>query len=444
MIIILKIWSQRLSKASKIDKNSTEKIFLFLSGFYYFIIFMFMGISNKHIHKVCNEAITQFMIEEGIGSTIKKGGDWLINGFNKLASPYMAWRTDGKWNEKYGYQGKAGGKFNSKQILKYLGLWFDAHNNKLSEITNRWDGYNISLKSDKDSPLEFVRSSNAEQRQYQNRNKGDFRRDPSAYIRQGITFDNFILYMESRNFDANTLRTYTNIEKYINEYIQGWANRVQQNSMNGARQILSPSKEARLVASHLSLKAFLSTDIGKRCANGDWGNNNQQQAQGQQAQGQQQGQSRGQQQAQQAQQGQQQAQQAQQGQSQGQQQTQQQAQGQQAQGQQQGQSRGQQQAQQAQQGQSQGQQQAQGQQNSQYGLPQYKKLRNGSNLSPSDISRAKEYFKNNPNAKRMQTSDGKNFIFRNKDGHLISAPIGDTGNQAFIEALKRRKKMITN
>ena len=401
-----------------------------------------MRISNKYIHKVCNEAITQFMIEEGLGSTIKKGGDWLINGFNKLASPYMAWRTDGKWNEKYGYQGKAGGKFNSKQILKYLGLWFDAHNNKLSEITNRWDGYNISLKSDKDSPLEFVRSSNAEQRQYQNRNKGDFRRDPSAYIRQGITFDNFILYMESRSFDANTLRTYTNIEKYINEYIQGWANRVQQNSMNGARQILSPSKEARLVASHLSLKAFLSTDIGKRCANGDWGNNNQQQTQGQ-PQGQQQGQSQGQQQAQQAQgqsQGQQQAQQAQ-GQSQGQQQAQQ------AQGQsqaQQGQSRGQQQAQQAQQGQSQGQQQAQGQQNSQYGLPQYKKLSNGSNLSPSDISRAKEYFKNNPNAKRMQTSDGKNFIFRNKDGHLISAPIGDTGNQAFIEALKRRKKMLTN
>ena len=388
-----------------------------------------MRISNKYIHKVCNEAITQFMIEEGLGSTIKKGGDWLINGFNKLASPYMAWRTDGKWNEKYGYQGKAGGKFNSKQILKYLGLWFDAHNNKLSEITNRWDGYNISLKSDKDSPLEFVRSSNAEQRQYQNRNKGDFRRDPSAYIRQGITFDNFILYMESRSFDANTLRTYTNIEKYINEYIQGWANRVQQNSMNGARQILSPSKEARLVASHLSLKAFLSTDIGKRCANGDWGNNNQQQAQGQ-PQGQQQGQSQGQQQAQQAQ-----------GQSQGQQQAQQ------AQGQsqaQQGQSRGQQQAQQAQQGQSQGQQQAQGQQNSQYGLPQYKKLSNGSNLSPSDISRAKEYFKNNPNAKRMQTSDGKNFIFRNKDGHLISAPIGDTGNQAFIESLKRRKKMLTN
>ena len=378
---------------------------------------MFMRISNKHIHKVCNEAITQFMIEEGLGSTIKKGGDWLINGFNKLASPYMAWRTDGKWNEKYGYQGKAGGKFNSKQILKYLGLWFDAHNNKLSEITNRWDGYNISLKSDKDSPLEFVRSSNAEQRQYQNRNKGDFRRDPSAYIRQGITFDNFILYMESRSFDANTLRTYTNIEKYINEYIQGWANRVQQNSMNGARQILSPSKEARLVASHLSLKAFLSTDIGKRCANGDWGNNNQQQTQGQQ-----QGQSQGQQQAQQAQQGQQQAQQTQQGQSQG-----------------------QQQAQQAQQGQSQRQQQAQqAQQNSQYGLPQYKKLSNGSNLSPSDISRAKEYFKNNPNAKRMQTSDGKNFIFRNKDGHLISAPIGDTGNQAFIEALKRRKKMLTN
>ena len=362
-----------------------------------------MRISNKHIHKVCNEAITQFMIEEGLGSTIKKGGDWLINGFNKLASPYMAWRTDGKWNEKYGYQGKAGGKFNSKQILKYLGLWFDAHNNKLSEITNRWDGYNISLKSDKDSPLEFVRSSNAEQRQYQNRNKGDFRRDPSAYIRQGITFDNFILYMESRSFDANTLRTYTNIEKYINEYIQGWANRVQQNSMNGARQILSPSKEARLVASHLSLKAFLSTDIGKRCANGDWGNNNQQQTQGQQ-----QGQSQGQQQAQQAQQGQQQAQQAQQGQSQRQQQAQ------------------------------------QAQQNSQYGLPQYKKLSNGSNLSPSDISRAKEYFKNNPNAKRMQTSDGKNFIFRNKDGHLISAPIGDTGNQAFIEALKRRKKMLTN
>ena len=436
MIIILKIWNQRLSKASKTDKNSTEKIFLFLSGFYYFIIFMFMRISNKYIHKVCNEAITQFMIEEGLGSTIKKGGDWLINGFNKLASPYMAWRTDRKWNEKYGYQGKAGGKFNSKQILKYLGLWFDAHNNKLSEITNRWDGYNISLKSDKDSPLEFVRSSNAEQRQYQNRNKGDFRRDPSAYIRQGITFDNFILYMESRSFDANTLRTYTNIEKYINEYIQGWANRVQQNSMNGARQILSPSKEARLVASHLSLKAFLSTDIGKRCANGDWGNNNQQQTQGQpqgQSQGQQQaqqtqqGQSQGQQQAQQAQQGQQQAQQAQ-GQSQA----------------QQGQSRGQQQAQQAQQGQSQGQQQAQGQQNSQYGLPQYKKLSNGSNLSPSDISRAKEYFKNNPNAKRMQTSDGKNFIFRNKDGHLISAPIGDTGNQAFIEALKRRKKMLTN
>ena len=413
MIIILKIWNQRLSKASKTNKNPTEKIFLFLSGFYYFIIFMFMRISNKHIHKVCNEAITQFMIEEGLGSTIKKGGDWLINGFNKLASPYMAWRTDGKWNEKYGYQGKAGGKFNSKQILKYLGLWFDAHNNKLSEITNRWDGYNISLKSDKDSPLEFVRSSNAEQRQYQNRNKGDFRRDPSAYIRQGITFDNFILYMESRSFDANTLRTYTNIEKYINEYIQGWANRVQQNSMNGARQILSPSKEARLVASHLSLKAFLSTDIGKRCANGDWGNNNQQQTQGQQ-----QGQSQGQQQAQQAQQGQQQAQQAQQG---------------------------QQQAQQAQQGQSQRQQQAQQtQQNSQYGLPQYKKLSNGSNLSPSDISRAKEYFKNNPNAKRMQTSDGKNFIFRNKDGHLISAPIGDTGNQAFIEALKRRKKMLTN
>ena len=377
---------------------------------------MFMRISNKHIHKVCNEAITQFMIEEGLGSTIKKGGDWLINGFNKLASPYMAWRTDGKWNEKYGYQGKAGGKFNSKQILKYLGLWFDAHNNKLSEITNRWDGYNISLKSDKDSPLEFVRSSNAEQRQYQNRNKGDFRRDPSAYIRQGITFDNFILYMESRSFDANTLRTYTNIEKYINEYIQGWANRVQQNSMNGARQILSPSKEARLVASHLSLKAFLSTDIGKRCANGDWGNNNQQQTQGQ-PQGQQQGQSQGQQQAQQAQ-----------GQSQA----------------QQGQSRGQQQAQQAQQGQSQGQQQAQGQQNSQYGLPQYKKLSNGSNLSPSDISRAKEYFKNNPNAKRMQTSDGKNFIFRNKDGHLISAPIGDTSNQALIESLKRRKKMLTN
>ena len=110
--------------------------------------------------------------------------------------------------------------------------------------------------------------------------------------------------MKSRSFDANTLRTYTNIEKYINEYIQGWANRVQQNSMNGARQILSPSKEARLVASHLSLKAFLSTDIGKRCANGDWGNNNQQQTQGQQAQGQQQaqqsqqGQSQGQQQAQ--------------------------------------------------------------------------------------------------------------------------------------------------
>ena len=404
MIIILKIWNQRLSKTSKTDKNSTEKIFLFLSGFYYFIIFMFMRISNKHIHKVCNEAITQFMIEEGLGSTIKKGGDWLINGFNKLASPYMAWRTDGKWNEKYGYQGKAGGKFNSKQILKYLGLWFDAHNNKLSEITNRWDGYNISLKSDKDSPLEFVRSSNAEQRQYQNRNKGDFRRDPSAYIRQGITFDNFILYMKSRSFDANTLRTYTNIEKYINEYIQGWANRVQQNSMNGARQILSPSKEARLVASHLSLKAFLSTDIGKRCANGDWGNNNQQQTQGQQAQGQQQ------------------AQQAQQGQSQGQQQAQSQWQTQQ---------------------QTQG-QQTQGQQNSQYGLPQYKKLSNGSNLSPSDISRAKEYFKNNPNAKRMQTSDGKNFIFRNKDGHLISAPIGDTGNQAFIEALKRRKKMLTN
>ena len=407
MIIILKIWNQRLSKTSKIDKNSTEKIFLFLSGFYYFIIFMFMRISNKHIHKVCNEAITQFMIEEGLGSTIKKGGDWLINGFNKLASPYMAWRTDGKWNEKYGYQGKDGGKFNSKQILKYLGLWFDAHNNKLSEITNRWDGYNISLKSDKDSPLEFVRSSNAEQRQYQNRNKGDYRRDPSAYIRQGITFDNFILYMESRSFDANTLRTYTNIEKYINEYIQGWANRVQQNSMNGARQILSPSKEARLVASHLSLKAFLSTDIGKRCANGDWGNNNQQQAQGQ---------SQGQQQGQQAQQG---------------------------------QSQGQQQAQQAQQGQSQGQQQTQGQQTqgqqqAQYGLPQYKKLSNGSNLSPSDISRAKEYFKNNPNAKRMQTSDGKNFIFRNKDGHLISAPIGDTGNQAFIEALKRRKKMLNN
>ena len=331
MIIILKIWNQRLSKTSKTDKNSTEKIFLFLSGFYYFIIFMFMRISNKHIHKVCNEAITQFMIEEGLGSTIKKGGDWLINGFNKLASPYMAWRTDGKWNEKYGYQGKAGGKFNSKQILKYLGLWFDAHNNKLSEITNRWDGYNISLKSDKDSPLEFVRSSNAEQRQYQNRNKGDFRRDPSAYIRQCITFDNFILYMKSRSFDANTLRTYTNIEKYINEYIQGWANRVQQNSMNGARQILSPSKEARLVASHLSLKAFLSTDIGKRCANGDWGNNNQQQTQGQQAQGQQQAQ-----QSQQGQsQGQQQAQQAQQGQSQGQQQaqsqwqTQQQTQGQQ-------------------------------------------------------------------------------------------------------------------
>ena len=404
MIIILKIWNQRLSKTSKTDKNSTEKIFLFLSGFYYFIIFMFMRISNKHIHKVCNEAITQFMIEEGLGSTIKKGGDWLINGFNKLASPYMAWRTDGKWNEKYGYQGKAGGKFNSKQILKYLGLWFDAHNNKLSEITNRWDGYNISLKSDKDSPLEFVRSSNAEQRQYQNRNKGDFRRDPSAYIRQGITFDNFILYMKSRSFDANTLRTYTNIEKYINEYIQGWANRVQQNSMNGARQILSPSKEARLVASHLSLKAFLSTDIGKRCANGDWGNNNQQQTQGQQAQGQQQ------------------AQQSQQGQSQGQQQAQSQWQTQQ---------------------QTQG-QQTQGQQNSQYGLPQYKKLSNGSNLSPSDISRAKEYFKNNPNAKRMQTSDGKNFIFRNKDGHLISAPIGDTGNQAFIEALKRRKKMLTN
>ena len=417
MIIILKIWNQRLSKTSKIDKNSTEKIFLFLSGFYYFIIFMFMRISNKHIHKVCNEAITQFMIEEGLGSTIKKGGDWLINGFNKLASPYMAWRTDGKWNEKYGYQGKDGGKFNSKQILKYLGLWFDAHNNKLSEITNRWDGYNISLKSDKDSPLEFVRSSNAEQRQYQNRNKGDYRRDPSAYIRQGITFDNFILYMESRSFDANTLRTYTNIEKYINEYIQGWANRVQQNSMNGARQILSPSKEARLVASHLSLKAFLSTDIGKRCANGDWGNNNQQQAQGQsqgQQQGQQaqQGQSQGQQQAQQAQQGQSQGQQAQQGQSQGQQQTQG--------------------------------QQTQGQQQAQYGLPQYKKLSNGSNLSPSDISRAKEYFKNNPNAKRMQTSDGKNFIFRNKDGHLISAPIGDTGNQAFIEALKRRKKMLNN
>ena len=222
--------------------------------------------------------------------------------------------------------------------------------------------------------------------------------------------------MESRSFDANTLRTYTNIEKYINEYIQGWANRVQQNSMNGARQILSPSKEARLVASHLSLKAFLSTDIGKRCANGDWGNNNQQQTQGQ-PQGQQQGQSQGQQQAQQAQ-----------GQSQA----------------QQGQSRGQQQAQQAQQGQSQGQQQAQGQQNSQYGLPQYKKLSNGSNLSPSDISRAKEYFKNNPNAKRMQTSDGKNFIFRNKDGHLISAPIGDTSNQALIESLKRRKKMLTN
>ena len=377
-----------------------------------------MRISNKHIHKVCNEAITQFMIEEGLGSTIKKGGDWLINGFNKLASPYMAWRTDGKWNEKYGYQGKAGGKFNSKQILKYLGLWFDAHNNKLSEITNRWDGYNISLKSDKDSPLEFVRSSNAEQRQYQNRNKGDFRRDPSAYIRQGITFDNFILYMKSRSFDANTLRTYTNIEKYINEYIQGWANRVQQNSMNGARQILSPSKEARLVASHLSLKAFLSTDIGKRCANGDWGNNNQQQTQGQQAQGQQQAQ-----QSQQGQsQGQQQAQQAQQGQSQGQQQAQSQWQTQQ---------------------QTQG-QQTQGQQNSQYCLPQYKKLSNGSNLSPSDISRAKEYFKNNPNAKRMQTSDGKNFIFRNKDGHLISAPIGDTGNQAFIEALKRRKKMLTN
>ena len=379
---------------------------------------MFMRISNKHIHKVCNEAITQFMIEEGLGSTIKKGGDWLINGFNKLASPYMAWRTDGKWNEKYGYQGKAGGKFNSKQILKYLGLWFDAHNNKLSEITNRWDGYNISLKSDKDSPLEFVRSSNAEQRQYQNRNKGDFRRDPSAYIRQCITFDNFILYMKSRSFDANTLRTYTNIEKYINEYIQGWANRVQQNSMNGARQILSPSKEARLVASHLSLKAFLSTDIGKRCANGDWGNNNQQQTQGQQAQGQQQAQ-----QSQQGQsQGQQQAQQAQQGQSQGQQQAQSQWQTQQ---------------------QTQG-QQTQGQQNSQYGLPQYKKLSNGSNLSPSDISRAKEYFKNNPKAKRMQTSDGKNFIFRNKDGHLISAPIGDTGNQAFIEALKRRKKMLTN
>lgn len=379
---------------------------------------MAMRISNKHIHKVCNEAITQFMIEEGLGSTIKKGGDWLINGFNKLASPYMAWRTDGKWNEKYGYQGKAGGKFNSKQILKYLGLWFDAHNNKLSEITNRWDGYNMNLKSDKDSPLEFVRSNDAEQRQYQNRNKGDFRRDPSAYIRQGITFDNFILYMKSRSFDANTLRTYTNIEKYINEYIQGWANRVQQNSMNGARQILSPSKEARLVASHLSLKAFLSTDIGKRCANGDWGNNNQQQTQGQQAQGQQQGQSRGQQQAQQAQQGQSQGQQQAQGQqqSQSQWQTQQQTQG----------------------------QQAQGQQNSQYGLPQYKKLSNGSNLSPSDISRAKEYFKNNPNAKRMQTSDGKNFIFRNKDGHLISAPIGDTGNQAFIEALKRRKKMLTN
>ena len=386
-----------------------------------------MRISNKHIHKVCNEAITQFMIEEGLGSTLKKGGDWLINGFNKLASPYMAWRTDGKWNEKYGYQGKAGGKFNSKQILKYLGLWFDAHNNKLSEITNRWDGYNMNLKSDKDSPLEFVRSSDAEQRQYQNHNKGDFRRDPSAYIRQGITFDNFILYMKSRSFDANTLRTYTNIEKYINEYIQGWANRVQQNSMNGARQILSPSKEARLVASHLSLKAFLSTDIGKRCANGDWGNNNQQQTQRQQqAQQAQQGQSQGQQQAQQAQQGQsqgqQQAQQAQQGQSQGQQQSQSQWQTQQ---------------------QTQG-QQTQGQQNSQYGLPQYKKLSNGSNLSPSDISRAKEYFKNNPNAKRMQTSDGKNFIFRNKDGHLISAPIGDTGNQAFIEALKRIKKTLIN
>ena len=35
-------------------------------------------------------------------------------------------------------------------------------------------------------------------------------------------------------------------------------------------------------------------------------------------------------------------------------------------------------------------------------------------------------------------------VKNNKDGHLISAPIGDTGNQAFIEALKRRKKMLTN
>ena len=31
-----------------------------------------MRISNKHIHKVCNEAITQFMIEEDLRRNKKK------------------------------------------------------------------------------------------------------------------------------------------------------------------------------------------------------------------------------------------------------------------------------------------------------------------------------------------------------------------------------------
>ena len=96
-----------------------------------------VNISDDIIRKALNESIDEFIINEGgafqgmknWANKYNMGG--IANGIKNATAMFMDWRTNGKWNNKYGIYANGNGKMTE---MYYLNKWFNYHLNEIKRI----------------------------------------------------------------------------------------------------------------------------------------------------------------------------------------------------------------------------------------------------------------------------------------------------------------------
>lgn len=171
-------------------------------------------ITEDIINNAINESIDEFMLEEGWGDAAK----WAWNGLKKLgkgignaAKLYMDYRTNGKWNRKYGYYNSGN---DATTEMMYLQRWFNYHLKAIQRIEER-----ISDPSYNDTEtFKWKDNGNGKRTAVQTINKSN---DVQSYAQRYINANAFNRWIKNTLQDREPLEC---IDNYITKYCSNITN----------------------------------------------------------------------------------------------------------------------------------------------------------------------------------------------------------------------------